>query len=195
MKLLTAIASLALATASIAQESGVSVELTTGFGGNHSNHGTMKFGADVQYHLGNTYFVGFQSSWGFNGNRTVSNNVTWNGTNSLLFGRMSSVSDHVSIQPFVGLGHQISMATDYKYEVTPPTDMMSKMANKFFNLSNDETKSQRYGVNRHTAIGIPVGVNFLFHKQTYGLTMGTYLFASRYPEVVLRVGIAFGKLH
>jgi len=199
MRILTAITSLVLTTCALAQESGISVELFTGYGGNHTNHGTMKFCADVQYHLGNTYFVGFQSSWGFNGNRTIERNVTWNGTNSLLFGRMNPVSEHVSIQPYVGIGYQMSMQTNYLYEdpTNLPNDFMSNMANKFYSLTGKDMKTSapRYATSRKTTVGVPIGVNFLMHKQTYGLTFGTYLFASKYPEVVLRVGIAFGKLH
>jgi hypothetical protein len=198
MKLLTAIASLLLTTTIFAQESGVSVELFTGFGGNHTNGGMIKFSGDVQYRFGNSTFAGFQSSWGFNGNRTISRNVTWNGTNSLIFGYMSPVSEHVSVQPYIGLGYQISMQTDYLYEDRQnlPSDLMSKIANKYYGLySDDPSTQQRYAVERHTTIGVPVGVNFLIHKKTYGLALGTYLFASKYPEIVLRAGIAFGKLH
>jgi hypothetical protein len=179
------------------QESGVSIHLFTGYGVNNTNHGMAKFGGDVQYHFANSLFAGLQVSAGVNGNRTITNNIVWNRTFSLQFGKTTSISEQFSVQPYIGLGFQKVMRTDYTFAdpANPADDFMSKATNKAYTTFNeDKASAKRYGMSEHVAFGVPVGVNFLIHKKTYGLTLGTYLFASKYSEVGLRLGIAFGSL-
>lgn len=186
-----------LSTPLFSQERGISAHLFTGVGTNHTGHSLARFGAEAQYQFANSIFAGFQSAWGINGNRTIARNVIWNGTQSLLIGRTNSISEKFSVQPYIGIGYQVSQQTEFTFEDASnlADDLISKGSNKLWKTFGDyNANAQRYALNRKTTWGIPVGVNFLVHKKSFGINLGMYVFASKYTEAGLRIGLSLGKL-
>lgn len=197
MRFAIAITFIILSTPLFSQERGVSVHLFTGYSANHTGHGMARFGGELQYQFANSTFAGFQSAWGINGNRTIARNVIWNGTQSLLIGRTNTISEKLSIQPYIGIGYQVSQQTEFAFEDESllTGDLISKGINKLWKVFGDyNANAQRYALYRKTTLGIPVGVNFLVHKKSYGINIGMYIFASKYTEAGLRIGISLGKL-
>jgi hypothetical protein len=94
----------------------VSGDVFGGVGMNHTSHSMVKFGANLYTTFANHTFIGLGANLGINGKYTYERNVVNNGTYSVVFGKTNVVSDHFAVQPYIGVGFQTSVQTDYQYD-------------------------------------------------------------------------------
>lgn len=175
------------------------VRLTgTLFGGaayNHTSHAMVKFGGEMDVVLPSGVFIGASAQWGLNGKYTVARNVIGNSTYALIVGREQQINDHFAVRPYIGLGYQRSIQTNYRYNDS--LNAALELANTAATLTTGESLDieKRYKGERYSTLGVPVGVDFIIGKRGIGITAGYYLFVSNYTETGIRIGLTFGKIH
>ena len=175
----------------------VSGDVFGGAGMNHTSHRMVKFGANLYTTFANNTFIGLGANLGINGKYTYERNVVNNGTYSVVFGKTNVVSDHFAVQPYIGVGFQTSVQTDYQYDeaFNAAAELAAGGVSQLTGGDVSLNVEKRYLGENRTTVGIPVGVNFIAGGKSVGVTFGYYLFVSNYVDTGVKLGFAFGKLH